>query len=168
MDSGIFKHWCTNILIPEVHENNGGRDERNLLLLDNASSHPTIEELKEIALNCDVLFLPPIVTALIQPIDQGVIECLKRAYRKLYCQEMIFCNTSVPHNIDEFAKQGDLLKIISIVSNAWECVQKMTLPNAGNNVLKGESLPADDIHVEFITFVNKAMSDNFITDEAVE
>jgi len=44
--------------------------------LDNAPSHPSEEELMK--RDIKAIFLPPNVTSLIQPMDQGVIEWLKR------------------------------------------------------------------------------------------
>ncbi|GBM32946.1 hypothetical protein AVEN_268865-1 [Araneus ventricosus] len=51
-----------------------------LLVLDNAPSHPSEKELKDS--NIQAVFLTPNVTALIQPMDQGVIESVKRRYRR--------------------------------------------------------------------------------------
>ena len=62
--------------------------ERNLpikalLLMDNAPCHPCPDELESPS-NRGIkhLFLPPNTTSLIQPMDQGVLECMKRRYRK--------------------------------------------------------------------------------------
>ncbi|GBN09577.1 hypothetical protein AVEN_21128-1 [Araneus ventricosus] len=51
-----------------------------LLVLDNVPSHPSEEELKDS--NIQAVFLLPNVMALIQPMDQDVIESVKRRYRR--------------------------------------------------------------------------------------
>ena len=56
-------------------------------MLDNAPCHPDIAVLNSIDGNFIVKYLPPNVTALIQPMDQGVIEKVKHLYRK----EMLHC-----------------------------------------------------------------------------
>ena len=57
------------------------RERRVLLLIDNASSHVRIENLPELA-NVDVLFLPKNTTLVLQPLDAGVIACVKKRYRR--------------------------------------------------------------------------------------
>lgn len=55
-----------------------------LLVLDNALSHPSEQELKKINSNFKVIFLPPNCTALNQPMDQKLIQKLKVEYRKQF------------------------------------------------------------------------------------
>ena len=50
------------------------------MLVDNARSHSTCDIFNQKDENIKVMFLPPNVTS-IQPVDEGVIECLK-LYRK--------------------------------------------------------------------------------------
>jgi hypothetical protein len=47
--------------------------QKAVLLLDNAPSHPNEDILKSEDGNIFVKYLPPNVTAMIQPMDQGVI-----------------------------------------------------------------------------------------------
>ena len=48
--------------------------------MDKASSHGRIENLPELA-NVDVLFLPKNTTSVLQPLEAGVIACVKQRYR---------------------------------------------------------------------------------------
>ncbi|KFD50251.1 hypothetical protein M514_08879 [Trichuris suis] len=59
-----------------------GKTGKVLLLIDNAPAHPSAEYLNVVDELVTVKFLPPNVSALIQPMDQGVIEILKWHYRK--------------------------------------------------------------------------------------
>ena len=52
-------------------------EQRALLLIDNAPSHPTNLSDLPTCIPVEVVFLLPNTTALIQPIDQGVISNFK-------------------------------------------------------------------------------------------
>ena len=62
------------------------------LLLDNAPSHRSAEELNKIDPNCRVMYLPPNMTSLVQPMDQGIISALKRRYKTGFLHEMLSRN----------------------------------------------------------------------------
>lgn len=53
-----------------------------VLLIETAPTHPDIDRLNSIDSNFKVIFLPPNVTALLQPVDQGVIAEMTNIYRK--------------------------------------------------------------------------------------
>ncbi|GFW20163.1 HTH CENPB-type domain-containing protein [Trichonephila clavipes] len=59
-----------------------GKTGKVLLILDNAPCHPPVEILNAIDDDFSVMYLPPNVTTLVQPMDQGVNEKLKIIYRK--------------------------------------------------------------------------------------
>lgn len=60
-----------------------------LLLLDNAPTYPPVNLLVRENGRFKALFLPPNVTSLLQPMDQGVIECIKRHYRKQLLRKLL-------------------------------------------------------------------------------
>ena len=70
-----------------------GQDPKALLLLDNCSVHPDEELLVSedglITAKC----LPPNVTSLIQPMDEGVLESLKCCYRKSLLRDIYLAIT---------------------------------------------------------------------------
>uniref|UniRef100_A0A1B6M052 DDE-1 domain-containing protein n=1 Tax=Graphocephala atropunctata TaxID=36148 RepID=A0A1B6M052_9HEMI len=84
MDSALFKEWFFDQFVPAVtkHLEDKNLPKRAILVLDNATSHPSEEELKKGEIKA--IFLLANVTSLIQPMDQGVIEWLKRRYRRIY------------------------------------------------------------------------------------
>lgn len=53
--------------------------------VDNASCHKTPQHLT----NIEVQFLPPNTTALIQPLDQGIISAFKAYYRQIIVKKQI-------------------------------------------------------------------------------
>ena len=60
-----------------------------LLIMDNCSAHPSEEELDMNDGSAKARFLPPNVTSLIQPMDQGVLECVKRIFHKSVLRDLI-------------------------------------------------------------------------------
>ena len=57
-----------------------GQDPKAWLLLDNCSVHPDEKSLVSEDDLITAKFLPPNVTSLIKPMDQRVLESLKRCY----------------------------------------------------------------------------------------
>ena len=69
----VFEDWFTNHFVPSVERYCTEKDIpfKVLLVLDNAPRHPA--QLGDFNSNVKVLYLPPNTTALLQPMDQGVI-----------------------------------------------------------------------------------------------
>ena len=55
-----------------------GVEPKVLLIMANCSPHPSEEELNTDDSSSKSHFLQPNVSSLIQPMDQGVLECMKR------------------------------------------------------------------------------------------
>ncbi|KAL0861588.1 hypothetical protein ABMA27_009087 [Loxostege sticticalis] len=108
-------------------------------LLDKCPAHPVVSNLKCIKL----VFLPPNVTSVLQPMDQGVIKALKTQYRKLQVLQMI-------QNIENSKPINSLsvLDAILMISEAWEKVTQTTIANcfrhAGFNDLSSSQAEDDD------------------------
>ncbi|GBM07000.1 hypothetical protein AVEN_63450-1 [Araneus ventricosus] len=56
--------------------------------MDNAPAHPDVETLKAENITC--IFMPPNTTAILQPMDQGVIESMKRRCRNQLLNKLLF------------------------------------------------------------------------------
>ena len=84
INSEIFTDWLHGKVVPAVkkHLSQISLTVKALLLLDNAQSHPNETALQSSDKCIKVIFLPPNTTALIQPMDQGVLESLKCRYRE--------------------------------------------------------------------------------------
>ncbi|GFS89118.1 HTH CENPB-type domain-containing protein [Trichonephila clavipes] len=92
INSALFSKWHSKDFIPilkKLHERER-KTGKVLLILDNARCHPPVEILNAIDDNFSLMYLPPNITALVQPMDQGVIEKLKRIYRKQVLGRFIF------------------------------------------------------------------------------
>ncbi len=79
MNSAIFKEWFQVEFIPivEKYTKENGLSRKALLFVDNAPSHP--DDLQDGDMK--VIFLLPNVTFLCQPMDQGVLEAIRKYYR---------------------------------------------------------------------------------------
>jgi hypothetical protein len=91
------KVWVTAVLytksfhhcfIPEVKEylEQEGLPFKVLLIIDNAPGHPTSIAIENE--DVKVVFLPPNTTSLLQPLDQGIIQCVKATYTHLVFQRI--------------------------------------------------------------------------------
>ena len=90
-----------------------------LLCLDNFSGHPPELQLD----NIQLLFFPPNTTSHSQPMDQGIIENLKRHYKKI-----LLCRWLKAMDMGkEF--EFTLLGALHVVRCAWEQVSKSTIRN---------------------------------------
>ena len=76
--------------------------------------------------NIQIWMLPPNTTALIQPIDQGVIMVLKSKVKKIYYDKLVDFNLNTTYNYEtvdpfvEFMKTYTILDAIKDVGKAWE------------------------------------------------
>ena len=80
MDLSIFEDWFHNDFVPGVREGlaNLGQEQKAILFIDNCAAHPGEEKLISDDGKIIAKFFPPNVTSLIQPMDQGILESLKR------------------------------------------------------------------------------------------
>ena len=96
------------------------RKPKIALIIDNCPAHPTIGSLS----NARLIFLPPNTTSVSQPMDQGVIRCLKAHY----------CRRLVMLTIFHLDQSWDLPKItiisvLQLLVMAWNDVTESTVVN---------------------------------------
>ncbi|GFS32079.1 tigger transposable element-derived protein 7 [Trichonephila inaurata madagascariensis] len=91
MNSALFSEWYFKDFILNVKKlrKREGKTGKALLILNNAPCHPPVRILNAIDDDFSVMYLPPSITALVQPRDQGVIEKLKRIYRKQVLRRLL-------------------------------------------------------------------------------
>lgn len=138
MDKKLFMQWFKEVFIPEVKEKHGGRT-KVLLLLDNAPSHPAAEDLNAVDSAVQVVFLPPNVTALIQPMDQGVIEKMKKTFKSKMLLELVMQHEE--DNIIELAKKQNVKDCCLRISSAWDLLTERDIQNSWKRILGIESTP---------------------------
>ena len=90
-DNEIFSNWFHHHFVPAVkkHLTDKGLSVKALLQLDNTPAHPDATTLMSNDKSIRAVFLPPNSTALIQPMDQGVLEAMKRRYRKAILRKLL-------------------------------------------------------------------------------
>ena len=79
------------------------------------------------------MFLPPHVTPLIQPMDQGVIEWLKRRYRRKYVGSLLE-KSEAGFTLFEAMKSLSIKDAIYTVAAAWDEISQSTLQKAWKKV----------------------------------
>lgn len=137
MSCVIFKEWFHEEFVPSVERflKSKNLPRKAILILDNASSHPDIEELT----NGDIraMFLPPNVTALCQPMDQGVLVSLKRRYRRKMLSSLLSANYDGQGLIQKL-KTINLLDVVGWVTDAWNELESLTLVRSWRKLLDHE------------------------------
>lgn len=117
------KAWMTGVLFEEwvrkLDRKMAANKRKILMIIDNCTAHPVIANLKAIQLE----FLPPNVTAVLQPLDQGVIHCFKSNYRKMLVRRMIAAMEN------EKLYEIDVLGAMHLAKSAWSDVSKETIAN---------------------------------------
>lgn len=117
----IFQDWFTSYFCPAVERycNQKNISHKALLLLDNAPGHPT--NLSDLSQHIRVEFLPKNTTALIQPMDQGVISTFKAYYLRQTFKKMI-CAVDSDENLSirQFWKDFNIKHAIDNVAESWD------------------------------------------------
>ena len=72
------------------------------------------------------MFLPPNITALIQLMDQGVLESLKRRYRKSLLRKLLLLDQEGDSMI-AFVKKVNVKDAIFMTAAAWDDIPSLTL-----------------------------------------
>jgi len=94
-----------------------------VLLLDNCSAH---QELVSSDKKVVAKFLPPNVTALIQPIDQGVLFSIKRRYKRKILEDLVLKDAD-GMNVLDFLKSVHILHVIGLILSCWTEIFPTTL-----------------------------------------
>ncbi|UYV82992.1 hypothetical protein LAZ67_22001648 [Cordylochernes scorpioides] len=119
MTSSIFQEWLLQFNKQLVSE---GR--RILLLLDNATSHCVPNDGLS---NIKIHFLPPNMTASLQPLDSGIIKSFKAQYRKLQLQKMVeLADAHLPTELR-------LDYAVRYCKMAWDSVSPDSISNCWNH-----------------------------------
>lgn len=142
MDSKLFTDWFFSQFVPAVirHLKSKKLPAKAVLLLDNAPTHPAQDALKKG--NIFAKFLPPNVTSLIQPMDQGVIECLKRRYRRKLLSSILEKIEIENLDLKGALKAINIKDVIYMLSRAWEEIPNSTVSRSWRKLWK--DIEADD------------------------
>ncbi|GBN40773.1 Jerky -like [Araneus ventricosus] len=93
--------------------------------MDNVPAHPDVETLKAENITC--IFMPPNTTAILQPMDQGVIESMKQ-YRKQVLRKLLFEGVTMRLMLHiPFWKALTLKDYVYMINKAWESVPELAI-----------------------------------------
>ena len=120
MTCSIFTSWLRKL--DSLMQNS---NRKIALVLDNCTAHPNVNGLA----NVKLIFLPPNTTAKTQPMDAGVIRCLKAHYRSNLAKERL---VAWEENIEDF--KIDILTAMNFLSQAWSAVSPVTIQNCFRKV----------------------------------
>ncbi|GBN40854.1 hypothetical protein AVEN_204107-1 [Araneus ventricosus] len=131
MNTDIFKQRFFDefALKVEKHLEEKKLPRRALLLIDNAPSHPEVEDLK--SGNIKAMFLPVNITSLIQPMDQGVINDLKLKYRKFILAHVLEEDAA---SLNQQIKKIKVKNAMYWLPESWGKIKPET-KNSWNNIL---------------------------------
>jgi hypothetical protein len=133
----IFKDWFYTDFVPTVRKRMQqlNLDAKALLILDNAPGHP--QDLCSDDNKIVVMFLPPNVTPLVQPMDQNVIQAVKLHYRKGLLKRIVASENA---DISAELKKVNLKDVVVGLAKAWENVRPELIQKSWGKLLT----PVDD------------------------
>ncbi|XP_064479059.1 tigger transposable element-derived protein 4-like [Ornithodoros turicata] len=117
------KAWMTSKVFEEyvrlLDRRFTAKGRKIVIALDNASSHTQLENWTSV----ELAFLPPNTTAIVQPLDQGVIRSVKQIYRKNIMRRILL----EMENDKTYAT--DLLGAVHLLQHSWQQVEPSTVEN---------------------------------------
>ncbi|GFO11170.1 tigger transposable element-derived protein [Plakobranchus ocellatus] len=117
MTSTLFTSW-----LQDFDKTMAVRERKVVLIVDNCCAHPPVKNLKA----TELIFLPPNVTAKLQPCDMGIINNLKVFYRGILLKRLIQ-HVDSSKSFESF--KPTLLEAVSILKSAWGKVEPATVIN---------------------------------------
>lgn len=131
MEQTIFSDWFHKMFVSQVkvHLVEKQLPHESLLLIDNAPTHPS-KQLKSDNGKITCFFFPAYTTSLIQPMDQGIIENMKRLYRKGFIESLLSTGDAI--GIKEFWKNYNIKDAIFNDSSAWDDLTVSNLKSVWN------------------------------------
>lgn len=170
MDGPIFSDWFYNEFVPvtEAFLKKKKLPRKAVLLLDNAPSHPDAKELCSDGIK--TIFLPPNVTSLIQPLDQGILEAMKRIYRRKLLQ-MLISKLDEGMTVKDALKQVTLKDVSYWIASAWDEVKITTVQKSWKNLfgIDGpyKKVPEPENMSELVELANELPVDDQINSEDI-
>lgn len=132
MTSSIFGEWLNKF------NEKMKREKRHVLLfLDNATCHPRLN-----LSNVKLIFFPPNTTAVLQPLDQGVIKAVKGHYRKFLLRRVI---SDLDHQPTSAPKSVTVLDACLWLAEAVKCVS----PQTATSCFKHSGITKENAGVDF-------------------
>nr|XP_032833715.1 tigger transposable element-derived protein 1 [Petromyzon marinus] len=124
----IFEEWFRVYFVPAVKEycRTNNLAFKAILVLDNAPCHPV--SVEGFDPNIKVVFLTPNTTALLQPMDQGVMSSFKAYYlRQTFAQAISATDKEGGPTLTEFWKGFSILDAVKNIAASWKEMKQSNL-----------------------------------------
>ncbi|XP_069840890.1 tigger transposable element-derived protein 1-like [Dendropsophus ebraccatus] len=124
----VFEDWFNNYFVGSMERYCTSKDIpfKVLLILDNAPEHPA--DVDDFHPNVKVVYLPPNTTALIQPIDQGVIATFKAYYpRRVIGNALQATEKNKDLTLKDFWKKYNILDAVQNIADSWDEVKQTSM-----------------------------------------
>ena len=172
VNTEIFSSWFHDQFVSYVQRELKSKSlpPKALLILDNCSAHPE----EDVLVSDDGLviakFLPPNVTSLIQPMDQGVLESMKRRYKRSLLQEVLLSEDLV--DPIAFTKSITMKVVVEKISLAWDQITPVTIrrswrkliPLADTTPSNIDSEPTAAEFIDVFQSMGHALSEDEVTE----
>lgn len=141
--AALFKDWFLHHFVPQVKDNfrklELPEDTKAVLLLDNCKAHPPVAEL--VSGNIFATLLPPNITSLIQPMDQGVIQNFKCFYRSSFLKGLLNSDCDVT----DFQKKFNIKEAVYATALSWSQVKEVTLQRCWRKLWPNTVVEEEDL-----------------------
>jgi hypothetical protein len=117
MTSYLFSSWLS-----DFNRQMRIQGRHVLLFLDNAPSHPK----DQVYSNVKLYFFPANTTSKLQPLDQGIIKCLKSHYRKRLLRKVI-SKVDQQKDASSIAKEINVYDACLWISQSQKCISSETV-----------------------------------------
>ena len=149
----MFEEWFTACFCPEVEHycKDNGINFKILLLLDNAMGHSiSISDLHE---NVRVLFVPPNLTSVLQPMDQGVTVTFKAYYLRRIFSQAVEAMKEGAITLVEFLKNYSIKNAIENIYESWFEVPLTCMRGVWQNILPHCSnyFPGSEVYISAVS-----------------
>lgn len=164
MDRKLFSEWFHDCFVNDVRRfsKKNKLPPKAVLLLDNCSAHHCGgDTLSSDDGMISAFFLPPNVTSIAQPMDQGVIQNIKTNYRKKLELTLMTSNDSLTNAI----RQITLKDVVFWLHESWESVLPNTIEKSWKQiglVHNGRLVDEDDVPLAFLFNVPRAETEEFL------
>nr|XP_034194633.1 tigger transposable element-derived protein 1-like [Osmia lignaria] len=165
MTQEIFNYWYEEHFKPSVqmYKTESGMLGKVILLVDNCASHKKIRP--QVDEHFEIIYLPPNTTALIQPMDQGVIAKFKISYRHKMLRRVL----QYGQGMQEFYHKFNIKECINLVAESWTDITSANLQASWNKILCRESREIDvcdtSMHSEMTDIINALTVENNDSEE---
>ena len=131
MTGALFELW-----LKQWNEKLARQKRHVLLLIDNAPSHT-----HSTYSNIEVQFLPKNTTSKLQPLDQGILRCVKLHYRRLLAEKYLAALENKEDAV-EVMRKVDFLAVHDNIVKAWDNITPTLIQNAFHKAGFSTAVPA--------------------------